>query len=261
MKSRRIGLFSAGILIVGALSLMVFRSAVASEAVYPVERLARLFGTSVLSRLSGLFAGASASAENVRLRREVAGLALLRVDLERLRAENARLRRALDYKDRQPGAWLPAGVLSAGGGASAVQHSIRVDRGTLDGVREGAVVVVPEGLVGRVTKVSPHTSVVALLVDPSIKVSCAIEAGASGSVHGILSGGGPDGLLVRHVRDAGQLRSHAKVVTSGLGGVFPGGLAVGTLHLTRGDAGGVEGEVRPYVDFSTLEDVFIRRDQ
>ena len=261
MKSGRFGIFSACVLIVGALALMVFRRSAAGEAVYPVERLVRLFDRAVLSRVSGAFAGAAAGAENIRLRREVAGLSLLRGDLERLRVENARLRRALDYRGRQPEAWLPAGVLSAGGGASATHRSVRVDKGSLDGVKVGAVVVVPEGLVGRVSEVSPHTAVIALLADPSVKVSCLILEDGSEPVHGILSGGGPDGLQLRHLDHTERLRAQAKVVTSGLGGVFPPGLEVGTLLLVTNGVRGVEGEVLPCVDSSTLEDVFIRRDQ
>ena len=250
MKSGRIGIFSACALIVGAIALTVFRHSVAGEVVYPVERLMRFL------------ANASDSSEIVRLRREVAGLSLVRGDLERLRIENARLRRALDYQARQPGMWLAAGVLSSGGGASATHRSIRVDKGTLDGVREGAVAVVPEGLVGRVSAVSPHTAEIALLTDPSVKVSCEIVADATCRVHGILSGGGTDRLLLRYLDcDAESLRPQARIVTSGLGGLFPPGFDVGTLLRATDGARGVEGEVLPCVDYSMLEDVFIRRDQ
>ena len=245
MKSRKIGILTAGALVVGALALMTFRGFLVGEVVYPVERLVRLVRHPVRDEA----------------RAEARALALMRGDLERLRVENARLRRALEYKARQPQIWLSAGVLSSGGGASATHCSIRVDKGSLDGVKEGAVVVVPEGLVGRVAEVSPHTAVVALISDPSVKVSCAVQEGASDRAYGILSGGGPDGLQLRHLDPAGRLRPPAKVVTSGLGGVFPRGLAVGTLGMVTNDVRGVVGEVRPCVEFSTLEDVFIRRDQ
>ena len=74
-----------------------------------------------------------------------------------------------------------------------------------------------------------------------------------------------DGLFVGHVRGAGEIAPRAKVCTSGLGGVFPAGIAVGTF------AGGADsprrpglaceraGKVLPAVDYQTLEDVFIRR--
>ena len=249
MKSGRFGIPTASVLIVGALVLMVFRWPVASEAVYPVERAVRFLR------------GAAVDAENARLRREVAGLSLLRGDIERLRAENARLREALGYRAGRSEDWLLAEVLSSAGGASVTHRSVRVDRGSLDGVKEGAVVVVPEGLVGRVSCVSPHTAEVALLTDPSVKVSCEIVGSGGKGAYGILSGGGTDGLLIRHLDSPNRVRPQARVLTSGLGGVFPRGLEVGTLLLVTNGVHGVEGEVLPRVDCSMLEGVFIRRDQ
>lgn len=240
-------------LIVGALALTVFRWSFASEVVYPVERLAWL-----VVRPFRVYRSAVA---NDRLRREVRLLATVRGDLERLQAENARLRRALDFKARHPQTWLAAEVLSRGGGAAAVRDAICVDKGILDGVTKGAVVAVPEGLVGRVADVSPHTAEISLLTDPSVKVACEIEAGGGGRIRGILSGGGSDGLLLRHLDRAVRAGPHPRVVTSGLGGVFPRGFEVGTLGMVTNGVHGVEGEVLPCVDYSTLEDVFIRRDQ
>ena len=260
MKSRRVGVLSAVILVVGALVLTALRWSAASEAVYPVERLVRLVARPVRIRLGGVLAGASAEAENDRLRREVRSLSVLRGDFERLRAENARLRKALDYAGRQPGTWIAAEVLSGCGGASAVRRAVCVGKGLLDGVRAGAVAVAPEGLVGRVVAVSPHTAEVALLTDSSVKVSCEIGAGAPGRTYGILCGGEPDGLLIRHLERAERALPRMRVVTSGLGGVFPRGLEVGTLLFVTNGVRGVEGEVMPCVDYSTLEDVFIRRD-
>ena len=260
MKSGRFGIISVSALTVGALALMVFRWSAASEAVYPFERLVNFADRVVWSRVVGLFAGAEAFAENERLRREVADLSLLRGDLERLRLENDRLRRALDYAPRRTESWIAAEVLSADGGAFAARRSVRVGKGSLDGVREGAVVAAPEGLVGRVARVSPHTSEIMLLSDVSVKVACAVGADASGRVHGILSGGDADGLLLRHFDRPERLRPPAAVVTSGLGGVFPPGFEVGTLVLVTNGVRGVEGEVRPCVNFSMLEDVFIRRE-
>ena len=249
MKSGRFGIPTACVLIVGALALMVFRWPVASEIVYPVERAVRFLR------------GAAVDAENARLRREIDGLSLLRGDLERLRAENARLRKTLGYRAGRFGDWIPAEVLSSAGGASVTHRSVRVDRGSLDGVKEGAVVIVPEGLVGRVSCVSPHTAEVALLSDPSVKVSCEIVGSGVKGAYGILSGAGADGLIIRYLDSPNRVRPQARVLTSGLGGVFPRGLEIGTLLLVTNGVHGVEGEVLPRVDCSMLEGVFIRRDQ
>ncbi len=242
---------------IGSLVFAFSRSA-AVEAVTPVEKACHAFSRRVGSWFSGLWKGAAASAENVRLRREVASLAMVRSDFERLADENARLRAALDYVAKEPGMWLAAGVLSSGGGAAGSGKTLRVDKGSLAGVRRGAVVAVPEGLVGRVATVSPHASEVLLVSSPRLKVSCSVE-GAPG-VKGILSGGTDDLLVLRHVHAASPVAPRSRVLTTGLGGVFPAGIPVGTLLScdTRAEDSSRAGEVVPAVDFSTLEDVFIR---
>ena len=261
MKARTTGTYAI-LMLAAALTLVLAASRSACrEAVYPVERAKRLFATHVVSRAAGMFRGAAAAAENVRLRREVASLSVLRGDVERLEAENDRLRRALGYAERCHGEWLAAGVLSAGGAAAGAPNVFRVDKGALAGVREGAVVVAPEGLVGRVTAVSPHTADVTRITDRSVKVSCMVESGASGNAVGILAGGSDDLLVLRHLTGEADPPPRSRVVTSGLGGVFPKGIEVGVLLGIRTDADGLsrEGDVQPSVDFPELEDVFIRR--
>ena len=56
-----------------ALALAFFRP-VAVEVAYPFERAKLILSRSVFSRVGGLFRGAQARAENIRLRREVASL-------------------------------------------------------------------------------------------------------------------------------------------------------------------------------------------
>ena len=261
MKARTTGTYL--ILALAAIGTVVLLASrvVAVEAVYPVENASRTFRARVWTRVVGLFRGSAAQAENARLRREVASLALLRGDMERLESENARLRRALGYVGRRPGDWVAAEVLSSGGAAAGSPNVVRVDKGSLAGVREGAVVVAAEGLVGRVTAVTPHTSEVTLGSDRGVKVSCEVETGSGRRICGILSGGSDELLVLRHLTDAGEVPPRARVLTSGRGGVFPKGLEVGTLLDVHTDAEGLarEGEVQPNVDFSALEDVFIRR--
>lgn len=233
-----------------ALAMVSFR-AVGVEAVYPVEKAGQSFARRVWSRVVGVFNASEAAAENVRLRREVAALSLVRQDMERLEAENARLRGVLEYKARRAGEWLPAGVLSEGGGAAGMRRIVRIDKGSGDGVVKNAVVVVPEGLVGKVESVTPCTAEVRLLPDPGLKVACNVEIPGHAPMRGILYGGGGDTLVLRLEAASGEPPPRSRVVTSGAGGVFPSGIEVGSY------LGG--GLVAPSADFSSLEDVFIRR--
>lgn len=239
--------------IVLVLALLSSR-AVAVEAAYPVERAKQTFVRQVWTRVKGFFQGAAAAEENERLKRELASLALVRTDLDRLEAENARLRHALGYSERHAESWMAAGVLSTRGGAVSAHKTLRVDKGSLAGVKVGAVVSVPSGLVGRVTAVTLHTAEVMLLTDSRIKVACQIETGEPDPPRGILSGAnGEEHLLLQHLVRANGVPPRSRVVTSGLGGVFPRGLEVGTYLF--------EGKVLPSVDYDSLEDVFIRREK
>lgn len=247
----------------------------ASEAAYPVENGASWFSRRVAAPLRGLFDGAAAAAEADALRREVDGLRMSQADCEALFLENARLRKALyGAQNMKPrGKWTCAPVLSHGGAAGA-RRTIRAGRGSRDGVKPGCAVAAPDGLVGRVAEVSPHASTILLAEDEGSKVACVFAAAGGKPAYGIVSGGGvrrPDGetalpgLYAVEPMRMGNLppepgaRPGAEVRTSGLGGVFPAGIKVGTVVETRMAANGIcaEALVKPAVDPRALDDVFI----
>ena len=243
-----------------ALGVCCFVRQAPAEAAYPVEKVKRSFSDKVVSRLKGVWRASEAGAENVRLKREVASLAMAMDDCQRLREENSRLREMLAYTGREPGRWTIARVLSEGGGAAASRKTLRLDKGSIAGIAKGATVAVPDGLVGKIVDVTPHTSEALLLTDPALKVSCVVED--SGGAKGILCGGTSTGLALRYFTVGAEVPPRARVFTSGLGGVFPAALAVGTLIEIKTDSSGTvrEGAVLPAVDFSSLEDVFIRNE-
>lgn len=263
MKRKRTGTFA--IIAAATVVAVVFVSCrqVAVEAAYPIERARASFSRRAWTRIKGAFRGADAAVEAARLRREVAALAVLRNDIDSLEAENDRLRRTLDYAERTKSEWIAAEVLSRGGGAAGAGRRIRVSKGALAGVSEGAAVVVPDGLVGIVTGVTPHTAEITLISDSRVKVACEVEVSDGASPRGILVGGTDDILVLKYMSRTEKAAPRARVLTSGLGGVFPRGLEVGTLLNVRTDERGLvcEGEVLPSVDCSSLEDVFIRREE
>lgn len=259
MKVKSTGtLATIALAVMGTLALVSVRS-FAVELAYPFERAYHGFRTVVWNRVAGAFQASSANAENFRLRRRVAELEIANADIARLKSENARLRSALNFVERASESWMAASILSRNGGAAGVSDSFRVDKGSLAGVQEGSVVIAPAGLVGVVSRITPHTSEILLLTDRSVKVACEAELGA----RGILSGGDAEYLSFDHAKGAEVIRPGMKLFTSGSGGVFPKGVPVGTLQGVRRDANGLVcgGEVLPAVDFSALEDVFIRREK
>ena len=271
-------------MLTGALALLtafwlVGGRAAAAEAVYPVERSCGWFSRNVASRARALWRRQSLGAENARLRRQVEALRMALAEAGRDVKTESDAERALSAAG-----WIRAEILGRNG-ATGVTHLMRIGAGSLDGVRKGAAVVAPDGLVGKIVETSPHTASVRLVTDPSMKVACEIETGAKdrGAAYGILSGGGSKtvagdetcGIVysvcpmrIEHVDPerpgTPAVPPRARVVTSGLGGIYPRGIAVGYLverlvedetKLER------EGDVIPAVDFQSLENVFVRRER
>ena len=277
------GIIAAGGALFALVLWLVCGRVVVKEVVYPVENGRSWFSRTIGVRVSAIFREAATAAENQRLKQENDSLRMVRSDAVALAEENMRLRTMLGLDlPRNPfptNRWICAPVLSRNG-ASGVQGLIRVGRGSSDGVTTNSAVAVPDGLVGRVEQVSPRTADVRLITAPSVKVSCEIETSdaAPGAIRGILQGGGArmvhqtsgasilyviEPLRVRHLKRQPRLPAHARIITSGLGGLYPRGLTVGYL-IDEQDEGETElereGDVLPAVDFPSLENVFIRRE-
>ena len=110
---------------------------------------------------------------------------------------------------------------------------IVIRKGRNDGIPVGAPVIFSGGVVGRVTEVYAYTSVVELISNPGVRLAGVIE----GETQPISYQGGinPSFANARGVIEFVPLNVFAnaaapkRLVTSGLGGVFPPGLSIGTV--------------------------------
>lgn len=244
------------------------------EALYPYENAKIWLDRKVGVRVRAVFSRTGHAARNAMLERDVTRLRLAAAETEALAEEVARLRALLDFSPPSPGHWLAAPVLSRGG-TSAVWQSVRLEKGSLHGIRKGDPAVVPEGVVGRVTDVSPHTCEVMLVTDPNSRAACELEAAGEGLgvVRGILYGDGShpaadpkltllyvvDPLRLRYLARDFEPAPRTRVVTSGLGQTFPRGLTVGYVIESRLEPDGLSrvATVLPAVDMASLDEVFV----
>ncbi len=245
----------------------------AREVVYPFENAAAWVRAHVRTPIFGIFARADLAARNRELTDAVDRLRLDVARLEAIAAENRQLRAALSFPPSPNYQIVTCPVISHGG-STGWQRLIRIGKGKSAGLRTGDPVLVPDGLVGRVENVTPHTADVLLLSDPNIRVACELDPPPAGTtaVRGILSGGGGkmagtgnlqllyiiDPLQLRYLKRDVEVAPQARVVTSGLGGVFPRGLKVGyVLETTVGPADLYrEAAVMPAADLGNLQTVF-----
>ena len=165
--------------------------------------------------------------------------ALAAATLPQIEAENARLRGLLGLSARLGTGFVHGEVLHQSGVSDGLTLVLSI--GSAEGVQPLAPVVAPEGLVGMVRNVDRHTSVALAWTHPDFRVSAMI---GNEKVFGIVAArrGAREGELMelRGVTYRDVLPPGTSVVTSGLGGVFPRGIPVGTVQGVLSEAAGWE---------------------
>ena len=206
----------------------------------------------------GLFSWATRiaelSRENRYLRRQNLEFALKLWALEEAKLENLRLRRLLGFKEETLFAYVPARVIARS--VYGDLNSMRIDAGTEDRVAEGMPVVTTDGLVGRIFRASRTTSIVQLILDRNSRVSAVLQNRER--TFGIFSYD-KGTCYLKNVSSRSEIKVGDMVVSSGVGGVFPKGLQIGTVERLEVDSTRLFRDVviRPSVRFSHLEEVFV----
>ncbi|HXJ32450.1 MAG TPA: rod shape-determining protein MreC [Candidatus Eisenbacteria bacterium] len=190
------------------------------------------------------------------LRARVRDLQTQAVRLEETRQENVRLRDLLAFRDRLAGDVITATVI--GRDATGLARTLTIDRGERDGVKKGAAVLAPGGVVGQVFLVGAGAARVLLITDHNSGIDAIVQrTRARGIVEGTVS----EGCGLKFVKRTEDLQTGDLVVTSGVDGIFPRGLPVGQIGAVdkRGQGLFQYATVRPFVDFDRLEEVLVTR--
>lgn len=158
--------------------------------------------------------------------------------LDALEAENARLRSLLGLGRALRWGFIPAEAIVGRGMGD--DHSFMLTAGSRAGVERFSAVVAADGLVGMVTQVDERTSVAISWPHPDFRVSATTaDGGAFGIVSAHLGSGAERYLLELHgVPFRAELAPGTPIVSSGLGGVFPRGVFIGTVLEEMGTTTG-----------------------
>jgi rod shape-determining protein MreC len=191
------------------------------------------------------------------LGRRVTQLELERLEKERLRGENDRLRRLLAFAEGQHGLSLVgAQVVGVRLDPKGLQL-VTVDRGADAGLARMMPVVVAQGVVGRIHTVGPDSADVLLLSDRNSSIAARVERSrARANVRGT---GDPDRCRLDYALRSDDLVDGDLLVTSGTDGVFPRGLPVGKVSRLEKQGQGLyqRADVVPAVDLTKLEEVLV----
>jgi len=162
----------------------------------------------------------------------------LKADVDRFKLENQYLKEELatakrveamaSFVQRNPNKTIGARIIGAGAGMNS--KVVFIDRGSTSGVLKGMPVITPDGIVGKVTASYPTGSQVMLITDPTF--GCGVVSDKS-RVHGTARGQGNNQLLVDYIQNEQAVQVGEIFYTSGDDRIFPKGLPVGPVRVSR----------------------------
>ena len=192
-------------------------------------------------------------AENRQLKEQIEKMRLEQVRLSEDAAQARRLQSLLAFKEQFIAKTVPAQVIGSSG--SDLSRSVYIDKGSNQGVAPDMPVITAGGIVGKVLRVYPSTSLVLMINDQSSGVGALLE---KSRLQGVLRGTTDGELILERVMSDEQVVPGETVLSSGGDQIFPKGLPVGTVSkVSPGKEMFLSIKVKAAADLSRLEEVLV----
>jgi rod shape-determining protein MreC len=225
----------------------------AVQVMTPIERL----GTWTTSKTKGAWMGYvdlhNARSENERLRADLGALQIRNKELESESLESKRLANLWTFREGRPEVQMLAAQV-IGASADPSSHTLFVNRGTRDRLRNNLAVVTPDGIVGKIVEVFPSTAQVLLINDKESGVGALF---ADSRTHGVVKGSGDPEPRMDYVVNDEKVTAGQTVLTSGEDRIFPKGLLIGTVIDSKAAQPFQIIRLRPGARLDRLEDVIV----
>jgi rod shape-determining protein MreC len=219
-------------------TLSTMRQMVAT-ALYPLQTAALVPRDAGL-RMVDYFSSLTALEKEVReLKAQQAAVSQLLQKSQLQSVENEHLRKLMGARERLPVPSMMGQILYEA--RDVFTRKVVLDRGSRQGVVPGRPVIDNLGVVGQVTRVFPFTSEVTLLTDKEQAIPVQV---LRNGLRSVAYGRGQSGLLdLRFVAPNADIQVGDVLVTSGIDGIYPGGLAVARVVQVENSATGAFGHV------------------
>lgn len=232
----------------------------ASRALNPVQRAGRVLNDKVEETIDFYFNFKEVRDENLELKMKLAEQEAKIRKFDEIQKENIDLRAMFQYKERHS-EYEYVGTNVINRSLSPLSPSYTLDKGLIDGIQRGMVVITYEGLAGQITEVYERHSILETISSENVKVSV-VSAGRK-EFEGILSGttilGRSNMAVITEMSLEAMIQSGDDIVTSGIGGFYPPDIYVGTIETVGEDPGKLmkTAVVKPVVQFIGTEKFFI----
>ena len=230
------------------------------SVIQPVQSFAAKASNGIISFVQKVFKTSDADKELEQLQVRMAQLEQAADENAKLKAENERLKKLLNYVETLENYEYVTAVVT-GNSQGVWFETFTINAGRNKGIEKDMPVVCAEGLIGRVIEVGANWSKVTDIIDPSSEVSVMVERTRDiGVVRGSFSATSDNQLELYFLPSGFDLVPGDKIVTSGMSSIFPKTITVGTVsEVTRRSAEGSQSNaiIEPAVDFGHLEEVLV----
>jgi rod shape-determining protein MreC len=225
----------------------------AVDAITPFERVL-VWGQNGCSDLwHSYFYLRGVRAENRKLKEQIEKMQLEQVRLSEDAEQAHRLQSLLAFEGAVRLQTVPAQVIGSSG--SDLSRSIYIDKGSNDGIATDMAVITAGGIVGKVLRVYPSTSLVLMINDQTSGVGAMLE---KSRLQGVLKGTLDGAVILERVMSDEKVAPGDVVLSSGGDQIFPKGLPVGTVSkVSPGREMFWNIQVKPAADLSRLEEVLV----
>jgi len=230
----------------------------ANAVVSPPERAVQSSKTGVGWIWENYFDLRRVRQENKDLQAEIDQLRLEQAQLLEDAKQGQRLQTLNSFQQKYIYKTLSAEVI--GGSGTDLSRVFYLNKGKDDGLTRDMAVITPDGIVGKVREVYPHSAQVLAINDQSSGAGVILE---TTRIRGILRGNAAGQPAVVNILADQRIKPGEKVLTSGGDQIFPRGLPVGTVdHIDKDPDrdGFVEVVVKPAANLNGLDEVMVITD-
>ncbi len=249
-------LLSLASLVTGTEASFIQRGVVKGVTIttYPFLKAKRFAGDSVDYAVDFVLSYHGHRNDNRQLRVEIVRMKQALAQRRELQEENRRLRAMLGFTRDEPRLTVePADVLES------YKGMLRIDRGSIHGIKPSMCVLTKDGVVGLVTEVGPFTSVVATIHHRECRVGAMVQRNRLRAYDGVIHAGSDLSSLctMEYIDMKEEVQAGDRVVTSPES-LFPSGYPIGSITAVHGSGSlWKTAEVQPAVDPYLLDEVLI----
>lgn len=227
----------------------------AINLVSPPERLVHWIGAGILGVWDNYLDLVHVRQQNQNLQAELDRLRIEEGGIVEDARQGQRLQQLLAFKEKYVYKTLPAQIIGTSG--SEQSRILSINKGSKDGVGVDMPVITPDGIVGRIREVYPHSSQVLEISDPTSGAGVIL---ANTRIRGILRGNTLGQPQVVNIMPDERIKAGEPVITSGGDQIFPRGMAVGVVDRVVPDPDHdplVDVLIRPAANLSQLDEVLV----